>query len=215
MTQQSKDILQLARNAKALADKATPGPWQRAGGVPPTVLTQHNCYAPTFPENRINRKDDGSVASWYLGVCKGNERTTDWEGEWNDLEFIAAARSDVPALADAVLTMAAELSRVHHEKEDALDRLARTEENVAALKGELEGVKALWRKTITGNQHLTGEVDRLKAELAVLRSLDAGTHYRCGGCDHVYELPCASIIPMGPSHVIRLCADCTIDGDKE
>lgn len=33
-----------------------------------------------------------------------------------------------------------------------------------ALRAELENVKTMWRKTIAGNQHLTGEYDRLRHE---------------------------------------------------
>lgn len=50
--------------------------------------------------------------------------------------------------AKATAELRAELSRVHHEKEDALDRLSRTEQNVAALKAELKNVKRMWKETI-------------------------------------------------------------------
>lgn len=85
-------ITNLARNAKARADRATPGPWEWDG--------------------RTEEKDDDMPDGFFVyhpqgaflsstAVCLSET----YEGDHLDLDFIAAARTDVPALADAVMAL--------------------------------------------------------------------------------------------------------------
>ena len=72
-------IATLAREAKARADRAAPGPWEWS-------------FATLY--NRVT-------------ICNGRTICTDGGRQAGrpDIAFIAAARTDVPALADAVLAL--------------------------------------------------------------------------------------------------------------
>lgn len=71
----------------------------------------------------------------------------------------------------ATADLRAELSRVHHEKEDALDRLSRTEQNVAALKAELKNVKRMWKETIERKKEIEAALRRF-ADISLVEPVD-------------------------------------------
>lgn len=116
---------------RKLAEKATTGPWKREGGVPPSVVTEAFWRADSFPENR-KIYNDTNLIGIYMGICRGNEKTTDWEGQWNDLEFIAASRESVPALIDEVERMR-EDAELAARLTDALMSLVKYEDRIQSL----------------------------------------------------------------------------------
>ena len=71
----------------------------------------------------------------------------------------------------ATADLRAELSRVHHEKEDALDRLSRTEQNVAALKAELKNVERMWKETIERKKEIEAALRRF-ADISLVEPVD-------------------------------------------
>ena len=87
-------IAALAREAKARADRATPGQWV--------------CGARWQRGPKDKRRDDHPGLTAIAGVGLGQYVLTEHDGgvyPANDQRFIAAARTDVPALADAVLAL--------------------------------------------------------------------------------------------------------------
>lgn len=70
--------------ARARAERATPGPWKRWQHIDPPIKTK-----------MVISEGHGTVADVRDAHMKGND----------DAEFIAAARSDVPQLADDVLVL--------------------------------------------------------------------------------------------------------------
>ena len=99
----------LAEEAKARAEKATPGPWETKG-----------------PSTGLGRYDDGGdyavltggliIAEAFRLVGHGTERPA-----FENAAFIAHARSDVPALADAVLRLVEENERLRRTIHEAID----------------------------------------------------------------------------------------------
>jgi hypothetical protein len=77
-------IEKLAREATAIADKATPGPWT---------------YKPNGRRSVV--RPDGREVRTVCSCLSANEQdVADWQ-------FLAAARADVPALAERVLALIA------------------------------------------------------------------------------------------------------------
>lgn len=105
-TDQLTAYLAAAKAAKGRADKATPGPWWRtdppwgmsdavhAGpSDDPHTAKAHVCISATFIPIEVNEDIDEAA----------------------DMGFIAAARTDIPTLADAVVALAAEVERLQNE----------------------------------------------------------------------------------------------------
>ena len=91
----------LAREAKARADRATPGPW---------VCGERWQRGPKN-KRRDTHPALTAIASVGLGQCV----LTEHDGgvyPTNDQKFIAAARTDVTALADAVLALVERVSEL-------------------------------------------------------------------------------------------------------
>ena len=113
----------LAREAKARADRATPGPW---------VCGERWQRGPKN-KRRDTHPALTAIASVGLGQCV----LTEHDGGFyptNDQKFIASARTDVPALADAVLALV-EMVRVleRNISEAAIDAAAEHVRVVAFL----------------------------------------------------------------------------------
>jgi hypothetical protein len=93
------------------------------------------------------------------------------------------------------------------------------------MKWELGALKILARnETVPGIalRDAIGEIERLqkKADYLTdsvkrLRGLEDGTHYRCTGCDEIYELPPASTVGITEDHTARFCRECTEDGEEK
>ena len=102
-TDEIQAAVDMAKRAKELAEKATPGPWDESD-------------------------DDGNET---CGVCseEGYHSTGPWDVSEDeaiaDTVFIAASRTTVPALADAVIALDEELTKVQEENE-RLRRIATT-----------------------------------------------------------------------------------------
>jgi HAMP domain-containing protein len=65
-------------------------------------------------------------------------------------------------------------------------------------------------------ERLQGEVKRQRDRIARLHQtiknlcgLEEGTHYRCSGCDEIYEKPPASIVPISEDHTAKFCPECS------
>ena len=87
---------------RAQADAATPGPWETDGTG---EVSQH--WSRPEPWETVVGTEVSCMSYCYGGSAKGAERA-------EDAKFIAASRTDVPALldlADAVLDLADELDR--------------------------------------------------------------------------------------------------------
>lgn len=84
----------LAERAKQLAEKATAGPWRSMYGGEPNMVHVEG-----------------------LVVCETTRGGREPHGHDDDADFIAAARTDVPALADALLSLLAENERLRKENE--------------------------------------------------------------------------------------------------
>jgi hypothetical protein len=52
-------------------------------------------------------------------------------------------------------------------------------------------------------------IARLHQSISNLCGLEEGTHYRCSGCDEIYEKPPASIVPISEDHTARFCPECS------
>jgi hypothetical protein len=76
--------------------RATPGPWERKAGTPPAVITTHDHKSKTFPDTRRQRDENGKLIGLLQGVCVAV--APNWEERWRDMDFLAHARTDVPAL---------------------------------------------------------------------------------------------------------------------
>ena len=83
------EAVQLAAAANERAAKATPGPWIGNG------------YGPSDPWVRISQNGEPGDPICDVGYNQYRRK--------EDTEFIAASRSDVPALSAAVLALAAAL----------------------------------------------------------------------------------------------------------
>jgi hypothetical protein len=109
MTINIESLRALAIEAKRRADKATPGPWKLWGME---VMSD--------PEGLSNIAHATPVAMTFCHNEIGKPRTF-------DVDFIAAARTDVPALAEAIIALAdwcEKLSRVVEVDGDVQDRMA-------------------------------------------------------------------------------------------
>lgn len=92
------------------------------------------------------------------------------------------------------------------------------------MKWELEALKILARNETVPGVALADackEIDRLNKNIAYLndavkrlRGLEEGTHYRCTGCDDIYEKPPASTVGITENHTAKFCRECTRDGDR-
>ena len=95
----AKEMREYAEEAKARADAATEGPWE-AGQTPTGVDS-----GVSFGGDDVIYDASGERV---LGAIGGEGALGDWGclvAEKQDLEFIAAARTDVPTLADMVLEL--------------------------------------------------------------------------------------------------------------
>lgn len=115
------EALQVAREARERAEKATPAPWTHSNVLPPELIEIADC----FGFIRAPRP----AGSHHLGPFD--------VGQWRaraavDAPFIAAARTDVPVLAALVERMAEDLARLPSAErlaemraraEDALDSI--------------------------------------------------------------------------------------------
>ncbi len=105
MTLDLPAILSRAREAKALAEKATPGPWQIC------TLKHRGVHGPAW----VSSEDMSSIAD-----CSEAKASTDVgfcgivEPEQNEANaaFIAAARSSVPRMAADIKALCAEVARL-------------------------------------------------------------------------------------------------------
>lgn len=92
------------------------------------------------------------------------------------------------------------------------------------MKWELEALKILARnETVPGValrdalgeiERLNKKVNHLTGSIKALRGLEEGTHYRCTGCDEIYEKPPASTVGITEDHTAKFCRECTRDGDR-
>ena len=89
--------LELARECREQADKATPGPWAQLDG---------------FPKYIVLAAERGRPIGWLEMPLL------------DDMAFIASARTDVPALCDAVEAQAAEIGRLRAALESAEELLS-------------------------------------------------------------------------------------------
>lgn len=112
----------LATEAKTRADAATPGPWEWDG--------RREENDPDMPGGVFVYHPQGSFLA-DTAICLSDT----YEDDHLDLDFIAAARTDVPALADAVLTL---VERVEFVKKIAIAR----EASIRDLVEELEAARA-------------------------------------------------------------------------
>jgi len=90
------------------------------------------------------------------------------------------------------------------------------------MKWELGALKILARnETVPGIalRDAIGEIERLGRvekrlieSIKALRGLEDGTHYRCSGCDEIYEKPPASTVGITEGHTAKMCSECTKDG---
>jgi hypothetical protein len=129
MSEQSKDILQLARDAKALADKATPGPWQRWIIKPYWIISQ----------------DGHNIANLGDETCSKDEYNA-------NAEFLTASRETVPDLADAVLALSAKLEAVKVELADRNMFIKATLETLSTTNAELQQAREVFGKLIEANR---------------------------------------------------------------
>lgn len=98
----------LAVEAQERADKATPGPWRSTWDEPHhETFDESTAVATEAPKETLDPPDQMIVGTmWYDGLNSACRR--------EDAFFIAAARSDVPALAAITLAMADELERLRN-----------------------------------------------------------------------------------------------------
>lgn len=102
-------IEQMARAAKERADKATPGPWETYPRyrIPPGEVGARHVIAHA-PDAGIGVRDLDFVLI-APGWPTGDIRQTRF-----NFEQMAAARQDVPALADALLSLVARVRELEH-----------------------------------------------------------------------------------------------------
>lgn len=86
---------------EARANRATPGPWDAIGPYEVHVLAACDCE----PEGACGDCEDGGFA-----VCSFNEHMR--ERAFANFEFIAHARTDIPALIARVRELEAEVERM-------------------------------------------------------------------------------------------------------
>lgn len=98
------DIEKLARAAKERAEKATPGPWEWDG--------RREESDPDIPGGVFVYHPQGSFLA-TTAVCLSDT----YEDDHLDLDFIAASRTDVPALADAVLQLVQRVRELENGQE--------------------------------------------------------------------------------------------------
>lgn len=112
-------IAALAREAKARADRATPGPWK----------WWTSCSFRRLTQERRGAKEGGVM---YAFRC--SDGVSDIQISEADMAFTEASRTDVPALADAVLALV-EMVRVleRNISEAAIDAAAEHVRVVAFL----------------------------------------------------------------------------------
>lgn len=123
-------IRQRAAAARALANDATPGPWRvyygaGASGWPWAVYTD----APNYECDRQGEVPPGEYGFRAAVVCLHGGYDTLAHDQYGavsyatsaevsaNYEFIAAARSELPALADDIDALAAEIERLRAEVE--------------------------------------------------------------------------------------------------
>lgn len=104
---------------RARADAATPGPWRHVG----------KNWIGTPVEIDVTEADWGSEGHTSFFV-----HTNEGGGAWRieDVEFIANARTDVPALV-------AEVERLRRERDEALDAVRDAEDEIRWLQ-EMQGM---------------------------------------------------------------------------
>lgn len=145
-----------ATEGAALAEKATPGPWQGEHGI-------------------IGAPNGGSVA---VMAHHTSERTIAAQGgeEWNprDEQFIADARTRVPALVGDVLALIAEVERLRGEKSTltAMEEHAREERDAA--KAEVERLRAILAANEAEAQRSAAIADANTARGAAIRERKLG-----------------------------------------
>lgn len=119
-----EELKRLATEAKARAEKATPGPW-------------HAFYHDNDDELGdvafcVAAHDPAMMEDYVLLSVDGCDREDEREQWPLDVEFAAAARTDVPALADAVLALVAELERVAARVDDVYQAAVAVHERTGA-----------------------------------------------------------------------------------
>lgn len=105
---------QQAREAKGRAEEATPGPWlPEPGSFEDIAAWPSGGRWPTEADWEADEVASMDVLRARRKICTMGE----WPPEsWRaDATFIAAARSDVPTLADAVLALADTVERLQAE----------------------------------------------------------------------------------------------------
>lgn len=85
-----KTSLELAREARVLADETPQGPWR----------TNQDCGNESVLTGNGRLVADCSISSWNSKGCRATAA------------FIASARTDVPALCDIIESQAAEIERL-------------------------------------------------------------------------------------------------------
>lgn len=125
--------LTLAQSAKERAEKATPGPWVNCG------------YGAVWQRDNHDFDDNSFVCD------------TNYNG---DADWIVAARTDVPALADAVVELVVEVETIRRGK-DKLHRLTQEQ----ARRVGCERITSL-----VSAEAMACEIDRLRSELTHTRA---------------------------------------------
>ena len=108
---------------------ATKGPWHRYGGTPPSVNTIASVAS--MRESRLYRSASGKLLGHYTGVVQPGHTSPPehWQADWEDLLFIAHARTDVPAMVDEIVRLRVALEYVYHQGSDVLSEEQRKEVN--------------------------------------------------------------------------------------
>jgi len=126
---------------QARADKATPGPWSCWNAYPVELTTFDGPKRLTRVE-RVGPVDD-ALAPWEPGITTSPD-SGDMQGRAEDFEFVAHARTDVPALVAELRAarQAREALRDLHGDLDAHDL-------TAAAAHRLRRVLTVWDKGVS------------------------------------------------------------------
>ena len=110
--------LKLAKEAKERADEATPGPWFDV------VIEKGGCGGWDLPQDATIPKaptgaliQSGQHTPSEAVIQASNHDHSPWMLP-EDREFVAHARADIPALANAVIELVAEVEVLKKERDD-------------------------------------------------------------------------------------------------